>query len=281
MLAMPTNLTLLGTAGGPTPLGHRHAPAQVVSVDECSYVVDCGNGVAGQIVRAGLSLSSLRGVFITHHHSDHVADVGALLWLAWSALHKPVPVFGPPPLTQFLRHFLAMASYDIDLRVADEGRTPLVDLIEVHEVTDGGVVFADERVRVTAALVEHPPLEHALAYRLDTADRSVTISGDTRPCDALVDLARESDVLVHEVLHEPAIDGIVAAHNGTTIREHLLNSHTRSDQVGEIAKRAGVDTLVLSHFVPSDTSVDDETWHRQAARGFDGPIIVGHDLLTI
>ncbi len=278
---MTTTLTLLGTAGGPTPRGLRHAPAQVVRIDGSSYVVDCGNGVADQFVRAGLALSSLRGVFISHHHSDHVADVGNLLWLAWSQLARPVPVFGPPPLADTIRHFLAMARYDIDLRVADEGRTPLDELIEIHEICTDGVVFSDDRVTVRTAHVDHPPLEHAFAYRLDASDRSITISGDTRPCDALVDLARGSDVLVHEVLHEPAIDALVATHLGTTIRRHLLASHTLSDQVGEVAKRADVDTLVLSHFVPADDTVDDETWRAGAARGFDRRIIVGHDLQTI
>ncbi|WP_347355050.1 MBL fold metallo-hydrolase [Intrasporangium sp.] len=278
---MATELTLLGTAGGPTPRGYRRAPAQVVSVDGGSYVVDCGNGVTDQLVRAGRPLGSLRAVFVTHHHSDHVADVGTLLWLAWSALREPVHVFGPPPLAEAIGHFLAMARYDIDLRVSDEGRVPLDELIEVHEITEEGIVYADDTVTVHTARVDHPPVDHALAYRLDTADRSITISGDTRPCDALVELARGSDVLVHEVLHEPAIGDIVAAHAGTTIREHLLASHTLSDEVGEIARRADVRTLVLSHFVPSDATVDDDTWRDHAARDFDGTVVVGHDLLTI
>lgn len=278
---MPTTLTLLGTAGGPTPRGHRSAPAQVVVVDGTAYVFDCGNGVADQLVRAGVPFSAIRAIFVTHNHSDHNADLGNLMLLGWSGIRMPIHVYGPPPLAEPMKHFFEMSRYDIETRVVDEGRRPLDGLVEVHEVASAGEVYADGRVRVTAVLVDHPPVDPALGYRIDTADRSIVISGDTRPCDALVELARDADVLVHEVLHEPAIGGILAEHAGSRIREHLLDSHTLSHQVGDVASRAGVQTLVLSHFVPSDDSVDDATWRREAARGFSGQIVVGRDLLDI
>ena len=80
-----SRLILLGTGGGPTPKTNRGAPAQVIVVNGAAYVIDCGNGVARQMVLAGVPLSSLRGIFITHQHSDHNADYGNLLWLSWAA----------------------------------------------------------------------------------------------------------------------------------------------------------------------------------------------------
>ncbi len=279
---MSTQLILLGTAGGPAPKRTRSAPAQVVVVDGTSYVIDCGNGVGRQLVHAGVSLNSIRSVFLTHHHSDHNADYGNLFLLAWASnLEHQVDAFGPPPLVEMTEHFLRLNRFDIDTRIADEGLPPLDRLVRPHEITADGVVFSDDKVRVTAALVRHPPIETALAYRIDTADRSIVVSGDTAPSENLVRLAAGADVLVHEVMYRPAVEELVARYNATRLREHLLASHTDVAQVGPIAQRAGVKTLVLSHFVPTDADIPDETWHKHAVQGFDGEVVVGRDLLEL
>lgn len=279
-----SRLLLLGTAGGPTPKPNRAAPAQAIVVGDACYVIDCGNGVARQMILANLGLGSIRGVFITHHHSDHNADYGNLLLLAWgSDLATRVDTFGPPPLADMTRHFLALNDYDIRTRMADEGRPALEPLIVPHELTAGGAVMEDANVRVTAALVEHPPVSPALAYRFDCADRSFVISGDTRPSPALVELARDADVLVHEVMHVPSIEALIAREqNAATLREHLLASHTTTEQVGRLATEAGVKTLVLSHFVPGGYPfVSDDVWYDAVRPHFAGNLIVGRDLLEI
>jgi len=279
-----TRLVLLGTAGGPRPKKDRSAPAQVIAVEESIYVVDCGNGVARQMVRAGLSLTRIRGVFITHQHSDHNADYGNLLWLAWaSGLGSPVATYGPPPLARMTELFFQMNAYDIETRIRDEGRPPFAPLVQAHEITTGGPVFRDERVRVTAALVDHPPVVPALAYRFDGPERSIVISGDTARSEALVELARGADVLVHEALYPPAVDRLVAQVPGATrLKEHILASHTPVEEAGRIAAAAGVKTLVLSHFVPADDpSVTAATWKEAARAYFKGEVIVGEDLMEI
>ena len=279
-----SRLILLGTAGGPTPKPNRAAAAQVIVVNGASYVIDCGNGVARQMVLAKLKLGSMRGVFLTHHHSDHNADYGNLLLLGWAAdLAARVDTYGPPPLTEMTRQFLAMNDRDIRVRIADEGRPPLEKLIAPHEINAGGVVMQDENVKVTAAVVEHPPMTPAFAYRFDCPDRSIVISGDTRPCEALVKLARGADVLVHEVMHLPSLDRLIATEpNAKTLREHLIASHTTTAQVGRIATEAGVKTLVLSHFVPGGFPfLEDKVWFDAVRPQFAGELIVGRDLLEI
>ncbi|WP_430387945.1 MBL fold metallo-hydrolase [Dyella sp. 20L07] len=279
-----SRLILLGTAGGPTPKADRSAPANAIVVDGVIYVIDCGNGVARQMVRAGLDLGAIRNVFITHQHSDQNADYGNLLWLAWAGpLHTKVDTWGPPPLVEMTRLFLVMNDYDIRTRITDEGRPPLAPLIVPHELTEPGVVMQDARVKVTAALVQHPPVAPAFAYRFDCPDRSVVFSGDTRPSDNLVALARGADVLVHEVMYLPALDKLIATEpNAARLREHLLASHTTTEQVGRIATEAGVKTLVLNHFVPGgNPPVPEEVWRDAVAPHFKGRLIVGHDLLEI
>src|SRR5437667_8622008 len=197
-----THSTLLGAGGGPRPRKASSAPAQVIVSNDVAYVIDCGNGVARQLVFAGVPLTRLRHVFITHHHSDHNADYGNLLLLAWTAgLRTRVDTWGPPPLEKMTRLFFEMNAYDINTRIADEGRVPLAPLIQVHELTQGGSVMQDENVKVTAALVHHPPVVPSFGYRFDAADRSIVISGDTAPSNAA---SLKQSILSHHTTAEDA-----------------------------------------------------------------------------
>lgn len=279
-----TRLILLGTADGPRPRRAPSAASQVIVVNDVPYVIDCGDGVARQLAAAGVPAARLRHIFITHQHSDHNADYGNLILLSWAGgLRTPVDTWGPPPIEKMTRLFLELNEFDITTRIADEGRVPLAPLVRPHQITKAGVVMQDDHVKVTAAVVAHPPIEHAFAYRFDTADRSIVISGDTARSDALVKLAQDADVLVHEVLYVPAVDRLVATvPNASTLKKHIIDSHTSVEDVGRVAQAAGVKTLVLSHFVPADDpTITDQMWLEAARTHFRGAIIVGKDLMEI
>ena len=279
-----TRLILLGTGGGPRPRKSSSAAAQVVLANDMAYVVDCGDGVARQLATASVPLTNLRHIFITHQHSDHNADYGNLIWLSWAAgLHTRVDTWGPPPLDEMTRLFFKMNAYDINTRIADEGRSPLVPLVHVHELSQGGPVMRDENVKVTAALVHHPIVVPSFAYRFDAADRSLVISGDTAPSDNLITLAQGADVLVHEAMYLPAVDRLVArVPSAGMLKKHLIASHTSAEDAGRVAQAAGVKTLVLSHLVPADDpAVTDEMWIDAARVHFRGRVILGKDLLEI
>ncbi|HWU75154.1 MAG TPA: MBL fold metallo-hydrolase [Rhodanobacter sp.] len=278
-----SKLILLGTAGGPTPKADRSAPANAIVIGDEIYIIDCGNGVARQMVRAGLDLGHIRDVFITHQHSDHNADYGNLLLLAWATdLHSQVNTYGPPPLAEMTRLFLDMDASDIGIRESDEGRPPLARLIVPHEIRRGGLVMHDENVRVTAALVQHPPVVPAFAYRFDCPDRSIVFSGDTRPSDNLVELAHGADILVHEVIDLKAIDQVVKDEAmATRLRAHLEAAHTSMSEVGQIATRAGVETLVLNHFVPGMPPIPDQVWIDAVKPHFKGRLVIGRDLMVL
>lgn len=282
--ATGTRLILLGTGGGPRPRNDRAASSQVIVAGGAAYVVDCGDGVARQLALAGIPFSALRHIFLTHHHSDHNADYGNLILLAWaSGLDTRLDAWGPPPLARVTKLFFEMNAYDIETRIADEGRPPLAPLVHVHEVTAAGPVMSDDRVTVTSAIVRHPPVEPALAFRFDAPDRSIVISGDTAPSDSLVRLARGADVLVHEAMYLPAVDRLAArVPNARRLKEHLLASHTSAEEAGRLAQAAGVKLLVLSHLVPADDpSVTEQMWIEAARAHFRGPIVVGRDLLEV
>lgn len=283
-----TEVVLLGTKGGPSPSPLRAQPANLLLVDGRPYVIDCGNGVATQLVKAGVKLGALDDVFVTHLHSDHVADLGTLLLLAWgSALRTPVHLYGPPGIGKMIDDFIDMQKVDLDIREKEEGRPHLASLIQVKEIRSDGVVMEDDRVRVTAALVDHYTLKPAFAYRFDARSsqgpRSVVFSGDTTYSENLIRLAKDADVLVHEVMYLPALQKLLAAdNNAPTLLDHLLKAHTTTEQLGRVAAAAGVKTLVLSHLVPgADPAITDEMWAEGVRQHYDGRIIVGRDLMVI
>lgn len=280
-----TRLILLGTRGGPrvNEPGRRNA-STLLLIGGVPYVVDCGYGTSRQLLAAGVPLETLRHVFITHHHSDHNLEHGTLVYNAWaSGLATRVDLWGPPGLRAMTRAFLESMRFDIETRIADEGRPDLRRLVTAHEFDRSGVVLENDDVRITARRVRHPPIDHAYALRFDAKDRSIVVSGDTAYAPALAEFARGADVLVHEVMYLPALEGLLARNpDAKRLREHLLASHTTPEEVGKVAKAAGVGTVVLTHFVPGDDpSITDAQWSDGVRAHFKGRVIVGRDLMEI
>jgi ribonuclease BN (tRNA processing enzyme) len=286
-----TKIVLLGTTGGPPLQVARAAPSNAIVVGGALYVVDCGNGVARQIVQAGLRLNALKSIFITHQHSDHNLDYGNLFYFAWyQSLRDQVNSYGPPPLVEMTRKFFELNSFDIDIRIRDERKPDPRTLLVPHEIESAGIVMQDDNVKVTCVLADHPPLPVALSYRFDTADRSVVFSGDTRKTDALIDLAKGADVFVCEAQYLPGVrevlNGAVKAgrfdkETADDLFKSISGNALTVDQAGQVAQAAGVKTLVLSHFVPGNGAVPDQVFVDEARKAFSGEIIAGRDLLEI
>jgi ribonuclease BN (tRNA processing enzyme) len=280
-----TRVVLLGTKGGPR-VGEsgRSNPSTLILVEDVPYVVDCGSGVSRQLISAGISLNRLRYIFITHHHSDHNLEYGPLLYNAWiTGLPLQVDAYGPAGLGKMTQDFFNYQKFDIDTRIVDEGRPDPRKLVVAHDFNSPGLVMQNDKVKVTSCLVPHPPIKQAYAYRFDARDRSVVVSGDTAYSPELADFAKGADVLVHEVMYLPGVEALIKRlPNAKRLREHLMAAHTLPEDVGRIAERAGVKTLVLSHFVPGDDpSITDEQWAEGARKHFKGRIVVGRDLMEI
>jgi hypothetical protein len=155
-----------------------------------------------------------------------------------AGLRTRVDAWGPPPLERMTRLFFEMNAEDIGARTADERRVPFPPLVRAHELTQAGPVMRDDNVEVTAALVPHPPMAKAFAYRFDAADRSIVISGDTIRSDDLVRLARSADILVHEALYPEGIDRLVApVGNAGDLRRSILSHHTSVEDAGRVWRR--------------------------------------------
>lgn len=279
-----TRVILLGTAGGPALRPGRSSPAAAVVVDDVVYLMDCGYGAARQLVAAKLGVLKTRAIFITHHHSDHNADLGNLLVLSWATgLRHPIGVYGPPRVAELIDLALQYHAYDIGVRIPDEGRPDPRPLFVAHEFSQPGIVYRDELVTVEAALVHHPPVVPAYAYKFTTPDRTVVFSGDTTYLESLGRFASGADLLVHEVLLTSALDRLLALNpNASRLREHIVAAHTDAEDVGRVAAAAGVKRLALSHLVPSyDPTLSDASWREPPAKHYTGEIIVGADLMAI
>jgi len=279
-------IVLLGTAGGPAIKRSRAQPASAVVVNDNVYIIDAGDGVARQMALADLSPLKLRAVFITHLHSDHVADYGTLLLRAWlSGLKHPVDTFGPPPLVAMTVSWLEFMDWDIQLRIRDEARVPLSGLIRPREFNEGGVIFDDGVVKVTAFLVEHDAAKPAFGYRFDTPDKSIVFSGDTAFSQRLIEMSRGVDILVHEVVSIPGAEAVVQKLDpgNEQLLRHIVDAHTPAVEVGQIAAQADVAKLVLTHLTPSGMpGIDEpEVWLKDVRKHYSGEVIVGEDLLVI
>ena len=145
------------------------------------------------------------------------------------------------------------------------------------------LVHEDDRVRVTATLVDHGQMYPAFGFRFDTDDGSIVFSGDTTVSANLIDLAQGCDYLVHEVIDQAWVEQSVAGLPAppevkNAFLNHLLGAHTTVEQVGSVAQAAGAKTLVLNHFVPGELPTS--RWNR-AARNYDGRVVVGQDLMQL
>jgi len=159
--ATGTKLVILGSGGGPSPMvpgRTRHNTSHVMVSNASAYVLDCGLGVTNQFARTGVSFTNVRSIFITHHHPDHNIEYGPLLLIGWvQGLPGSVRAFGPPPLRQMTEDLLRAYKTTIDFWAEDFKMKPL-ELPVVKEVSAPGDILQDENVKVTAAIVQHPPV---------------------------------------------------------------------------------------------------------------------------
>jgi len=139
---------------------------------------------------------------------------------------------------------------------------------------DASVVWTQGDISVSSVAVEHLPVDPAVAYRVDSAAGSVVVSGDTRVCSAVEHLSRGVDVLVHEVIR-PNLSRAEG-------RAAIVGYHAEAVALGEMAARAAVGMLMLTHLEPApETEEESQAYEDDIRRGgYQGPLIVGTDLTS-
>ena len=271
-----TTVVLLGT-GGPRPNPDASGPATAVVVGSRVFLFDAGPGVERRLSAAGLPINGVTALFITHLHSDHTLGLPDLIFTSWvMGRATPLQAYGPHGLRSMVDHLVAAWSEDIAIRTNGlEHETPNGYRVAVHEIRPG-VVYDSGGVRITAIPVLHGSWQEAFGYRIDTANRSIVISGDTRPSEALTKAAQGVDVLIHEVYPESS----VARENrpgGDDWPRYLRAFHTSDVELGAIAATAQPRLLLLYHVVSRGGS-DAEVIAGIRRGGFQGRVVVGKDL---
>jgi ribonuclease BN (tRNA processing enzyme) len=282
---MTDYVALMGTKGGPAIRpGSTMPTSSLLSLGGRRVVVDCGLGVARGLTLQGMRLQDIDLILITHLHSDHYLELGPLLHTAWTAgLKSPVDVWGPPGLAAYWGHFIASMQADIDIRIEDEGRPDLRDLVRFHEITtDAPMNFG--ALRVTAMRNAHPPLIDTYALRFEAEGKAVVFSGDTAFMPELADFARGADLLIHEAMLGEALPALMAriGNGDDRLMKHWLRAHTLAAGAARIAAMAGVKALALHHLIPSDDpAYGPAEWQASIAAHWQGPFHLGHDGLRI
>ncbi|WP_120632766.1 MBL fold metallo-hydrolase [Ruegeria sp. EL01] len=278
-------VALLGTKGGPSIRPGSSMPtSNLVCIDGQKIVVDCALGVTRGLVDQGMLLKELSTIFISHLHSDHYLELGPLIHTAWtSGLTTVVDVWGPAGIDTYWEGFVASMKADIDLRIIDDGRDDLRELVRIH-VVDDGVVLDRDGLTVSAIRTEHPPLIDSFAFSFKTKDVYAVFSGDTAPLPALADFARGADLLIHEAMLESALPALMEriGNGSELLMQHWLRAHTFAHDAAKTATQAGVKKLALSHLIPSDDpNYGEKDWKDAVAPHWSGPLVVGGDGVRI
>jgi ribonuclease BN (tRNA processing enzyme) len=301
-----TRLVLLGTHGGPGIEQNRAETSSAVVVDGVPYLVDCGYGSLRTLVGSTIGYQQLDTIFFTHLHDDHTSDLPALLSHQWTGGSKKTTteVYGPPGTAKLVEATLGFLRTNVEIRTVDEGRT--VDpatLFHGHDVPATAAptrVFADERVTVTAVESMHFPahatakMSHrALAYRFDTKQRSIVFTGDTAYSENIVGVAKGADLFVCEVMAQSVYEQNIArakqaeaAGNPVSIARHVAETHSTPGDVGRMAAKAQVKTVVLNHLLPGPRQPGGLDYALSnfidgVRAEFAGEVIVGQDLMVL
>jgi ribonuclease BN (tRNA processing enzyme) len=271
-----TEIILLGT-GTPYPDPDSSGPATAVVVDGRVFLFDAGAGVMRRLNAAKLPLSGPEAVFITHLHSDHTLGYADLILTSWIMRRaKPFPVYGPRGLQRMTNHLLAAFTEDIEIRTSGlEHEVPGGYRVKVQEIR-AGIVYEKNGVRITAIAVPHGTWKQAFGYRIDTPDRSIVISGDTRPSEALVKAAQGVDVLIHEVYSAAGLKPEDRP-GGKDWPQYCREFHTSDVELGVLAARIQPKVLILDHTIRFGAS-DEEMLSVVRRGGYTGRAVVGKDL---
>ncbi len=293
-----THLITLGTRGGPIPAKDRAQSSNLLIVNGTYYLVDAGDSVLRRLTQAGANFRQIGKIFITHGHDDHTAGLGILMSVAWDfQRHDPIAVYGPPGTAALVKGAIQYFTVNAEIRWAEGRRTPLSDVFVGHDMAPG-LIYQDQNIKVIAVENTHFHIPEgspyygkykSYAYRFQTSDRIIVFTGDTGPSDAVTELARNADILVSEVGSSEDVKQVLIK-NGTwqgmtpeqqtAFMRHEVEEHLTPDEVGKMAERAHVKTVVLTHLLPTVNEHDDyQRYVPEVKKFFSGQVVVAKDLM--
>jgi ribonuclease Z len=266
-------VTLLGT-GSPMVDPRRAGPSTLVRAGEQLFLVDCGRGALMRAAVVGVGAANLTALLLTHLHSDHITDLSDVITTRWVTTFErtPLPVLGPPGTAAVVEATLAALAPDISYRIAHHADITEPPVVEVHEYTEGSV-WDSGGVQIRVAPTDHRPVEPTIGFRIGYNDASVVLAGDSVPCDSLDKLAAGAGALVHTVIRKDLVEQVPQQR-----LKDILDYHSSVEEAAATAARAGVGTLILTHYVPPLAPGQEDDWRIRAATAFSRQIELGDDL---
>ena len=280
-----TQIVMLGT-GTPRPDPARSGPATAIVANGTPYLIDFGPGVIRRAVAAykkgvlaiGPDAVNLRTIFLTHLHVDHTAGYPDLILTPWIyGRAEPLSVYGPKGLKDMTQHVLSAWAVDIQNRQNGIDQLPAEGCaVNAHEINPG-LFYEDSNIRVTAFPARHAGLESAFGFRIETADRTIVISGDTSPTQSILEHCVGCDVLIHEAYAQQTYNEVAPQWQA-----YRRNNHTSSRELAELAARVQPELLILYHRVnvgaPMAMPDPEEVVLEEIRQLYKGRVVTGHDL---
>lgn len=288
---------ILGS-GSAVPDPERGNPSQAVVIDDTVLLFDCGERTTVNLVKAGINPMELDYLFFSHLHWDHMCDYGYLIMTTWNCgREKVLKVFGPEG-TSDMSDATIYGAHKADVSFVRGYIKALPDhithkpiespAVEVEDI-EPGFIYSQDTFTVTAGEVVHHQRVGmpSVGYRVESSYGIVAISGDTSPCQGMIDLAHGADVLIHDTAFLEEI-----------IEDRQMWSHSGPAGAGRVAREAGVKKLVLTHLGPytsNQTAVDmasmyygprrtPDIWDKivaDAQKEFSGEVLLAHDGMAV
>jgi len=284
-IATPIIVTLLGTSA-PTLDPEKSGMSTLITIGKTQFLVDAGRRVVPQLskLNPGNEAKAIAGidrVLLTHLHYDHIISLDDFWLSRWMNSRKRVPlqVWGPDGTQASVDHMIGAYEVDVSDRFARSeslgirGKdNPRIKILTT-EITQDGVIYAEDGIKVTAFAVDHGM--PALGYRIDYANKAVVISGDTTYSPNLIKNAQNVDLIIHEVF------SFSPEHKNNPLRPIILGAHTTAEQAAAVFNLTKPTLAVYSHignFGGDESSVD---YVGRTREHYTGRIILGEDLMTI
>ena len=270
------DVTLLGT-GSPIPHPLRAGPATLVRAGGANLLIDCGRGVIMRLAGAGVAPQTISAVLLTHMHSDHLCDLNDVITTHWIMNPNPTAlrVFGPQGAKALVEATLAMLSFDVRYRIDHHDDLNAPPQVETTELAPGDEFMVGD-CRISAHRTDHSPVFPTLGYRIERAGVTAAIAGDTIPCPELDAMCLGADVYVQTVIRDDLVKRVPSQRF-----QDILDYHSTVEQAAQTAQRAGVRTLMLTHYVPPIAPGQEHEWRDLALVHFSGEVVLGDDLTSV
>jgi ribonuclease Z len=267
-------VTLLGT-GTPPPIMERFGPSILVQAGSETLLFDAGRGCLQRLRQINVSYAKITALFLTHLHSDHIVGLSDLWLTGWLVSERTIPlnVFGPTGTDEMITYLQKAFSYDIDMRIEDDKRLKKEGSKLLAKEIEQGVVYEKNGVKVIAFKVDHGIVKPAFGYRIEYNGHSIVLSGDTRYSENLIEYARGTDLLIHEVVIAP--DTL----SKSDPNYHIVALHTTPEQAAKVFNEVKPKLAAYSHIAKLYGNTEQEILKRTKA-DYSGPLVMGEDLMS-